>query len=189
VKRIALLSAAALLLAPSRELSAAEQPPMGWPQVVADLTTERSRAITCVGLLKSSDDQAEIEGAKMTYGSTKAEMDGVIAGLTTALFAGGKPESLPTVRGRLDASGDSLKGICAAAVKVRKAAPQEKGAFDEIAKGVAEGAMEPIIKAISSGIAELWGEHEKRNELDLETTKTQLEAAKWPEFADIPAQH
>ena len=60
--------------------------------------------------------------------------------------------------------------------------------WEEIAKGVTEGATEPIIKAISEGIAELWGEHEKKDELVLETTKTQLEAAKWPDFGDIPAQ-
>lgn len=82
----------ALLLALSCALSAAQLAKMDWPQVVADLTTERSQALTCVGLIKSSGDSAAIDGAKMTYGSAKAEMDGVIAGLTTALVAGGQPE-------------------------------------------------------------------------------------------------
>lgn len=161
---------------------------MDWPLVVADLTTERSQVLNCVGLVKSTGDNTALASVEITYGSAKAQMDGVIAGLTTALFAGGKPESLPTVRASLETSGDSLKEICAAAVKARAAAPNTKGVFDELAKGAAEGAVEPIVKAISAAIAELWGEHEKRNELDLETTKTQLEAAKWPDFGKIPAQ-
>lgn len=92
------------------------------------------------------------------------------------------------MRASLETSGASLKEICAAAVKARAAAPHEKGVFDEIAKGVAEGATEPNIKAISDGIGALWNWHLHQDQLLVETTKTQLEAAKWPEFGDIAAK-
>ena len=53
------------------------------------------------------------------------DMDGVIAGLTTALMQGGNPESLPKVRTNLETSGQTLQTICDAAVKT--ATPESKG--------------------------------------------------------------
>ena len=89
---------------------------MGWPEVIDDLTKERTQAVTCVGLIKSSGDQhAPSTDAKLTYGTARAEMDGVIAGLTTALVEGGEPDRLPTVRTSLETSGKGLKEICDAA--------------------------------------------------------------------------
>ena len=157
-------------------------PPIGWPEVIDRLTQERTQAVTCVGLLKSSGDQAAIGKAKATYGTARADMDGVIAGLTTALVDGGKPDSLPTVRASLESSGKGLKEICDAATKT--VAPNTKGVWEEIAKA----AIEPLIKPISDGIAALWARHVEKDKLAIETKRTQLEAAKWPAFADIAAQ-
>src|SRR5208337_3653296 len=84
--------------------SAAQTATLGWPEVIDDLTKERTQAETCVGLIKSSGDQSAIADAKVTYGTARAEMDGVIAGLTT-------------VRASLESSGKSLKAICDAATK------------------------------------------------------------------------
>jgi hypothetical protein len=60
---------AGLLLTLSQLLSAAQSAAMDWPQVIADLTKERTQALACVGLLKSSGDKAAIDGVTMTYGS------------------------------------------------------------------------------------------------------------------------
>ena len=162
--------------------SAAQAASLGWPEVIDDLTKERTQAETCVGLVKSSGDQTVVAGAKVTYGTARAEMDGVIAGLTTALVEGGKPESLPTVRASLEGSGKSLKAICDAAT--RTVAPNTKGVWEEIAKG----AVEPVVNKISDGVGALWAGHVEKDKLELETKKTQLEAARWPEFADIAAR-
>lgn len=184
MKRIALLGAAALLLAPSRELSAAQTAPMGWPEVISNLTTERTQAETCVGLIKSRSDPASIDSAKLTYVTAKADMDGVIAGLETVLGEGGKPASLPTVRPSLEAAAGSLKTICAAAYAT--GTPNTKGIWDEIAKGVAEGAIEPIVTKISDGVTAIWTYYVvEPDKLALETRKAKLEAARWPEFDDI----
>jgi hypothetical protein len=118
----------------------------------------------------------------MTYGIAEGEMDGVIAGLTTALVQGGNPDSLPTARTSLDNAGKGLKEICDAAVKT--VTPNTKGVWEEIAKG----AVEPLFKTISDGVGALWTRHVEKDQLEVETKKAQLEAAKWSKFADIAAQ-
>jgi hypothetical protein len=75
-----------------------------------------------------------------------------------------------------------LKEICDAAVKT--ITPNTKGVWDEIAKA----AIEPLFKAISDGVGGLWTRHVETDDLERETKKSQLEAAKWPKFGDITAQ-
>jgi hypothetical protein len=158
------------------------QAPLGWPEVIALLTKTRTQATACVEVLKSSGDKAALASAQLTYGMAEGEMDGVIAGLTTALVEGGDPDRLPTVRTGLETSGKGLKEICDAAVKT--ITPDTKGVWDEVAKG----AVEPLIKAISDGVGGLWTRHVDEDNLELATKKSQLEAAKWPRFGDIAAQ-
>jgi hypothetical protein len=62
--------------------------------------------------------------------------------------------------------------------------PEHKGVWEEIAKG----AVEPLFKTISDGVGALWTRHVEKDKLELETKKSQLEAAKWPKFGDIAAQ-
>ena len=180
MKIFAVCAATFLWLCPTA-LQATEAP-MGWPEVIERLAQERTRAEICVGLLKSRGDKAVVERAEATYGLAKADSDGVIAGLTTVLVEGGKPETLPSVRQSLESSGTGLKEICDAAVKT--ATPNTRGLWDEIAKGP----LEPLIKAISDGIAGLWGWKIGKDKLVLKTEKGQLEAAKWPDFGDIEAR-
>jgi hypothetical protein len=180
VKRFSLVVVLAipLLAATSPAATAA----LGWPEVIAKLTTEKRQAEVCVGLLKSRGNAASIDGAKRDYGLAKAKMDGVIAGLTTVLVDGGKPESLPAIQDSLSESGAALKKICDAAVNT--AEPDTKGVWDEIAKA----AIEPIIKAISDGIGGLWSWKLDKDKQWLDDKKAKLEAAQWPEFADIAAR-
>ncbi len=160
----------------------AAQQALGWPEVIALLAKTRTQATTCVEVLKSSGDKAALASAQLTYGMAEGEMDGVIAGLTTALVQGGNPDSLPTARTSLETAGKGMKEICDAAIKT--ITPNTKGLWEEIAKGP----VEPLIKAISDGVGALWTRHVEKDALELETKKTQLEAAKWPKFGDIAAQ-
>ena len=183
MKGLVLCVAAALPIL-SAAAFGAEAPSLGWPEVIADLTTERTQVETCVGLLKSRGDAAARDKAEATYVTAKADMDGVIAGLETVLAEGSKPGSLPTVRPSLEATTTSLKAICAAAFAT--ATPSTKGVWDEIAKGVAEGAVEPVVNKISDGVAAVWTHYfVEPDKLAVETKKAKLEAARWPEFADI----
>jgi len=158
------------------------QATLGWPEVIALLAKARTQATTCVEVLKTSGDKTALASARLTYGMAEGEMDGVIAGLTTTLVEGGDPGRLPTVRTSLETSGRGLKEICDAAVKT--ITPNAKGVWDEVAKG----AVEPMFKAISDGVGALWTRHVENDRLELETKKSQLEAAKWPKFGDIVAQ-
>jgi len=44
-----------------------------------------------------------------------------------------------------------------------------------------------LFKTISDGVGALWTRHVENDKLELETKKSQFEAAKWPKFADIAA--
>ena len=180
MKRIVLIVSASIWIIPAT-LSTA-QATLGWPEVIALLTKARTQTTTCVAVLKSSGDKAALPSARLTYGMAEGEMDGVIAGLTTALVEGGDPDSLPTVRTSLETSGKGLKEICDAAVKT--ITPNTKGVWEEVAKG----AVEPLFKTISDSVGALWTRHVEKDKLELETKKSQLEAAKWPKFGDIAAQ-
>jgi hypothetical protein len=182
-----LLTAIAMLPFCETEHLAAQPAPMGWPEVISILTTQRSQAETCVGLLKSRADPATLEKTKTTYSTAKADMDGVIGGLEEVLGEGRKPDKLPNVRPALETSSTRLKQICEAAAAT--ATPNTRGLWDEIAKGVAEGAVEPIVNKISDGIGAIWSHYVvEPDKLTLETRKTKLNAARWPEFANISAK-
>jgi hypothetical protein len=178
VKRIVMIVLASIVAA---SLCAA-QAALGWPEVIALLAKARTQATTCVQVLKSNGDKASVGRAQLTYGMAEGEIDGVIAGLTTALVEGGDPSNLPTARASVETAGQGLKELCDAAV--RTVTPNTKGVWEEIAKG----AVEPLFKAISDGVGALWTRHVEKDKLELETKKTQLEAAKWPKFSDIAAQ-
>jgi hypothetical protein len=180
VKKTFLIASASIWIFPATLCMA--QAALGWPEVIALLTKARTQATTCIEVLKSSGDKAALASARLTYGMAEGEMDGVIAGLTTALVEGGDPDRLPTVRTSLETSGKGLKEICDAAVKT--ITPNTKGVLEELAKGP----VEPLIKSISDGVGAVWTRHVEREKLELETKKSQLEAAKWPKFGDIAAQ-
>jgi hypothetical protein len=180
VKRTVLIVSASIWIIPPTLCTA--QTTLGWPEVIALLTKARTQATTCIEVLKSNEDKAALASARLTYGMAEGEMDGVIAGLTTALVEGGDPDRLPTVRTSLETSGKGLKEICDAAVKT--ITPNTKNVWKEIAKGP----VEPLIKAISDGVGAVWTRYVEQEKLELETKKSQLEAAKWPKFGDIAAQ-
>ena len=180
MKRTVFIVSASIWIIPTTLCSA--QATLGWPEVIALLTKARTQAATSVEVLKSSGDKAALASARLTYGMAEGEMDGIIAGLTTALVEGGDPDRLPTVRTSIETSGKGLKEICDVAVKT--ITPNTKGVWEEVAKG----AVEPLFKTISDGVGALWTRHVEIEKLELETKKSQLEAAKWPKFGDIAAQ-
>src|SRR5207247_9295855 len=85
---------------------------IGWPEAVARLARERSKAETCVALLKGHGNAAQISNGQLTYGTAKQENDGVIAGLLVALADGGAPESLTSLESRLERGTSNLARLC-----------------------------------------------------------------------------
>lgn len=170
--------ALALFLPASAETAQAQP---GWPEVIDRLATARTQAVVCVGLLKSGGDATAIQQGKATYGLAKAQSDGAIAGLLTLLLEGGQPRNLPKTQDQIAAAGAALQHICDAATQNAK--PGEKGVWDDLAKS----SVAPLIKALSDGIAGLWTHHVEKDRLEIEGKKTQLEAARWPDFSSIAA--
>jgi hypothetical protein len=158
---------------------AAQAGTAGWPETMDLLAEQRSQAESCVDTLKSSGDKGAITAGRNTYNKAKAKADGVIAGFTVALVQGGKPEELPNIQANVEKAGAGLQEVCDAAVKAASSASGTKGVVEDIAKG----AIGPVVDGIKSAAGALWARHVEKDALEIETIKGQLEAAKWPEFA------
>jgi hypothetical protein len=156
---------------------------IGWPEAVGRLAGERSKAETCAGLLKGHGDKQQIAQGQMVYGDAKANFDAVIAGLVTALTEGGNPKSLPSLETDLEQGAGSLKKFCQSVSDLLPNDSGRKGIVDEIVKA----AIEPVINSLSEGVAALYNNHRKDDALTRETIMTQLEAANWPDFAEVKA--
>lgn len=156
---------------------------IGWPEAIARLAGERSKAETCVALLKGHGDKAQISHGQLAYSKAKTEIDAVIAGLVTVLAEGGKPESLPSLEARLKLGASGLAEFCTA---VRELLPSTSGQRNVIVD-IAKAAIEPLVNTLSEAVAALYNNHRKDDALTRLTIQTQLKAAKWPDFAKVKA--
>jgi hypothetical protein len=145
--------------------------------------SERSKAETCAGLLKGYGDSEQVSQGQLAYAEAKANFDAVIAELVTALTEGGNPKSLPSLETDLEHGAEGLGKFCKTVGDLLPKSSGRKGVLADIAKG----AVEPLIKALSEGVATLYNNHRKDEALARETIKTQLEATKWPNFAEVRA--
>jgi hypothetical protein len=155
---------------------------IGWPEAVSRLAGERTKAETCVALLKGHGDSTRISRGQLAYGKAKANIDAVIAGLITVLAEGEEPKGLTFLETQLRDGASSLAEFCQAVDKLLPDSSGSKGIVIDIAKA----AIEPLINALSAAVAALYNDYRKDDAL---TLRTQLEAAKWPAFKDVePAQ-
>jgi hypothetical protein len=156
-----------------------------WPDAVAQLAGERSKAETCVALMKKYGSSAQIAHAQLTYTDAKADSDAVIAGLITVLSSSQAPASLPSVQAKLTSSVTGLGEFCGTVASLLPNTAGQKNVLTDIAK-VAIG---PLLKMLSDGVSALYNNHRADDALTRGTIKTQLEAARWPAFSEVkPAQ-
>jgi len=156
---------------------------IGWPEAVGRLAGERTKAETCAGLLKGYGDKQQISRGQWAYGDAEAKFDTVIAELIVALTEGEIPKSLPSLETDLEHGESGLRTFCQAVSDLLPQSSGSKGVLADIAKS----AIEPVINSLSEGVAALYNNHRKDDALTIETIKTQLEAAKWPNFAEVKA--
>jgi hypothetical protein len=156
---------------------------IGWPEAVDRLVRARSKAEPCAAVLKGHGNKQQISRGQLAYGEAKANFDAVIAGLIAALTEGAAPQSLPSLEIDLNDGAASLGEFCQTAHDLLLSTPGRKEGFADIAKG----AIQPVIDALSEAVAALYNNHRKDDALTIETIKTQLEAAKWPNFAEVEA--
>jgi hypothetical protein len=156
---------------------------MTWPEAVAQLTGERTKAETCVALLRKHGDAAQIARGQLAYANAKADADAVIAGLLIALSAGQQPASLSVLQTKVSSSHSGLADFCGA---VADLVPRESGQKDLLTY-ITKAAIEPLLKTLSEGVSALYNNHRTDDALTRRTIQTQLEAARWPTFSEVKA--
>jgi hypothetical protein len=149
------------------------------------LAGERSKAETCIALMKRYGSDAQIAHAQLTYTDAKADSDAVIAGLITVASSSQAPASLASLQAKLTSSVAGLGEFCGTVAKLLPNTAGQKNVLTDIAKV----AIEPLLEMLSDGVSALYNNHRADDALTRRTIKTQLEAARWPAFSEVqPAQ-
>jgi hypothetical protein len=154
---------------------------IGWPEAVGQLAGARSKAETCVGLLKGHGNAEEVAHARLAYGVAKADFDAVIAGLTAALAEGGKPKSLPSLEDSLRRGASGLVALCKTVDGLLSATSGQKSWLGDALKEGVEQLIKPLLAAVST----IYNNFRSDKAMTRATIRTQLEAAKWPEFDEV----
>jgi hypothetical protein len=129
---------------------------MRWPEVVAALAAERTRAETCVQLLKrhAGGAAAALSRGELAYAAAKADVDAVIAGLTVVLAERGTPPDLPDVETRLTRGVQAREAFCR---QVTALVPEDPGTRDCLvplrrrAAATAGGGPHPVYRPDGAG--------------------------------------
>lgn len=150
-----------------------------WQDAVAELAAERTRAETCVRLLKrhAADDQAALSRGELDYAEAKADMDGVISGLVVVLALEEEPEALKDLGARLTRGVLARQAFCEKAVSFVPDDPGTRAGLADVL-GAAIGSLIDAVK-------EIYLYHQDEDALRRVTIQTQLEATKWSGFGDI----
>ena len=156
---------------------------ISWPEAAARLAGERAKAETCVALMKKYGDDAQVARAQLTYTDAKADFDGVIAGLITALSTGRAPESVESLQGKLGNGVSKLVDLCKMASDL---VPNTSGQ-KTILLNIAVIAVAPLLKMLSDAVSTLYSNYRTDDALTRKTIQTQLEAARWPAFSEVKA--
>ena len=114
----------------------------------------------------------------MSYSKAKADTDAVIAGLIIVLSENGKPASLSDLDSKLEDAVSGLSDFCKAVNELLPGASGERGVWEELLKA----SIEPLIATLRAAVGTLYADYQKASALTRETIRTQLEAARWPDF-------
>lgn len=159
---------------------------MGWQEAVARLAGERTRAETCATVLKTRGSQADISQGALLYGEAKAEVDAVIAGLIAAVAEGKKPKSLADLEARLQRGVEARETFCGRVEALLPPPPPGAARGD---KGLLQDVLGigKLVTSLVEAAKELVLRWADADALARKTIQTQLEAARWRDFADVAA--
>jgi hypothetical protein len=159
--------------------AAAGDTPMAWPEAVAELAGERTRAETCVRVFKRLvvEDPAALSRGELDYGGAKANMDEVIAALLVAVTKGEEPVSVNNLDARLNEAIAGREKFCAEVKAMVSDESGTKGIFGDLVSG----AVEPLIEAAKA----IYLHHRDQDILTRKTIETQLKGTEWPAFAAV----
>jgi hypothetical protein len=152
---------------------------MGWPEAVAALAAERTRAETCVRLLKrhAGGDAAALSHGELTYAEAKADVDAVIAGLIVVLALRGTPPHLADLETRITRGVQAREVFCK---RVTDLVPPDPGTRNLIVQLVGT-----VLPTLQEAVRALYTVGTEQDRLRRQTIQTQLEATQWSAFADI----
>jgi hypothetical protein len=152
---------------------------MGWPEAVAALAAERTRAETCVRLLKryAGGDAAALSRGELAYVDAKADVDAVVRGLIVVLAQRGTPPHLADLETRLTRGVKAREAFCR---KVTALVPPDPGTRNLL---VQLGGT--FLKTLLEAARTLYKVVTEQDRLLRQTIQTQLEATQWSAFADI----
>jgi hypothetical protein len=153
--------------------------PMRWPEAVAALAAERTRAETCGRLLKrhAGDNMAALSRGELSYAAAKADMDAVIVGFTVGLAQRGTPPDLPDVEARRTRGIQAREPFCR---QVTALIPEDPGTRDLLVP-LLGAVLPPLLEAART----LYTGQTAQDRLLRQTIQTQLEATTWVDFADL----
>jgi hypothetical protein len=147
-----------------------------WPEAVATLAAERTRAETCARLLKrhAGDNAAALSRGELAYAAAKADVDAVIAGLTVVLAERGTPPQLPDLEARLTRGVEAREAFCR---QVMTLVPEDPGTRDFLVP-LLGAVLPPLLEAARA----LYTSVTAQDGLTRQTIQTQLEATTWIPF-------
>jgi hypothetical protein len=169
---LAVLAAAGVLVGAASAASG-----QTWPDAVARLSQEKEQATGCVRLIKTRGAAADQASANRTYDEARAEINGTIDGLATALELDKRPDTLSGLTARLERVGAGRTALCEKAKALRLDGAGERGGGWEFLGTV----LEPLTDLVIEVLNHTWEREAQRRA----TIKSQLEGTKWPSFADI----
>ena len=158
---------------------------MTWAEAVAQVASTRTKAETSAAILKRFGDSGHVARGQLIYCDAKAEADAVIAGLIVALSAKGEPENLSSLQERVERAVTGLAQLRKLAESQLPNLEGTKGDLNFNVGDILKGAIEQLLKPLSEAVAALYNHHRTDNELTRKTIQTQLEAARWPDFAGV----
>jgi hypothetical protein len=151
---------------------------MRWPEAVALLAAERTRAETCGRLLKrhAGDNAVALSRGELAYAEAKADVDAVIAGLTIVLAQRGTPPDLPEET-RLTRGVQAREACCR---RISALIPDDPGTRDFFVP-LLGAVLPPLLEAART----LYTGQRAQDRLLRQTIQTQLEATTWRPFPDL----
>lgn len=151
-----------------------------WQSAVAELAAERTRAETCVSLLKrhAAEDPDAISRGQWAYADAKADMDGVIGALVVALARDEEPVSFDELEPQLERAVSLREEFCTDALAL---VPET----DEGTKFAITDILGKAIGSMVTAAKDIYIYHQEEDVLVRQTIQTQVEATQWRDFAEI----
>jgi hypothetical protein len=161
----------------------ADDAAIGWQEATARLTAEKGRAETAAKLVKRFGDARDQAMGELAYAEGKAATDALLAGLTVALAGGEAPESLESLQARLAQAVNARDTLTDMARRLIDAG----GGFKAVEWAAVLDVATNLLPTLKAAVVALWNRREERDALLRQTITTQLDAARWADFASLEA--